>query len=170
MRRRAFEVGVLYPHEGMDYFVYPRGAIGPLPAFAVGRPSWDNWMIYRARKLRIPVVDATAAALVIHQNHGHGHVKHAVGTKWEGPEADTNRALSRSDDFYSRFATQPIISLRTASNAPEGERLQAPNTQADDSWTACSATRIAGLCGARIEPGGVLGSIPTPRPELRQNT
>ncbi len=98
MRRRALEVGVLDPHDGMDYFVYPRGTIGPLPAFAVGRPSWDNWMIYRARELRIPVVDATAAALVIHQNHGHCHVKHAIGTKWEGPEADANRALSRPGD------------------------------------------------------------------------
>ena len=96
---RAAENGVLHPGDAMDYFVYPRGAMGPLPAFAVGRPSWDNWMIYRARKLRIPVVDATASALVIHQNHGYGHVKQAIGPRWEGPEADTNRALSGSEDF-----------------------------------------------------------------------
>ena len=100
MRRRARETGVLYPRDGIDYFVYPRGAIGPLPAFAVGRPGWDNWMIYRARKLRMPVVDATASALVIHQNHRHDHVKEATGTTWEGPEADANRALLGSDDFF----------------------------------------------------------------------
>jgi hypothetical protein len=99
IRRRAVETGVLFPRNGIDYFVYPRGSIGPLPAFAVGRPSWDNWMINRALKLRIPVVDATRSALVVHQNHGHGHVKHAIGTKWEGPEADANRALSGSEDF-----------------------------------------------------------------------
>ena len=99
LRRRARETGVLYPRWGIDYFVYPRGAIGPLPAFAVGRPGWDNWMIYRARKRRIPVVDATASVLVIHQNHGHDHVKQATGTRWEGPEADANRALIGSDEL-----------------------------------------------------------------------
>ena len=99
LRRRVQEAGELHSPDGIDYFVYPRGAIGPLPAFAVGRPGWDNWMIYRARKRRVPVVDATAAVLAVHQNHGHDHVKQATGTRWEGPEADANRALMGSDDF-----------------------------------------------------------------------
>jgi hypothetical protein len=104
LRRRAVARGVLYPPQGTDYFVYPRGSIGPLPAFAVGRPSWDNWMINRALKLRMPVVDATSCALVIHQNHDHGHVKHATGATWEGPEADANRALSGAEDFLFTLA------------------------------------------------------------------
>ena len=99
LRRRARQTGALYRREAMDYFVYPRGTIGPLPAFAVGRPGWDNWMIYHARKQRIPVIDATPSTLVIHQNHGHGHVKQATGTKWEGPEANANRALAGSQDL-----------------------------------------------------------------------
>lgn len=99
LRRRVEDTGALYPLDGIDYFVFPRGTIGPLPAFAVGRPGWDNWMIYRARKLRVPVVDATASVLVVHQNHDHDHVKRATGTRWEGPEADGNRLLMGSGDF-----------------------------------------------------------------------
>lgn len=93
LRRRVSEAGTLHPPWGSDYFVYQRGMIGALPPFAVGRPGWDNWMIYRARSRRIPVVDATACTLVIHQDHDHGHVQQGTGDQWEGPEADRNRAL-----------------------------------------------------------------------------
>ena len=85
--------GRLHDPSGSDYFLYPRGAIGVLPPFAVGRPAWDNWVIYRARCLRLPVMDATAATLVIHQNHPYGHVKQATDNTWEGPEAEQNREL-----------------------------------------------------------------------------
>lgn len=78
---------------GSDYFVYPKGTFGSMPPFAVGRPGWDNWMIYRARRSRIPVVDASATTVVIHQNHGYGHVPNSTGKTWEGPEADQNRSL-----------------------------------------------------------------------------
>jgi hypothetical protein len=85
--------GTLHPPSGSDYFVFPRGALGPLPPFAVGRPGWDNWMIYRARSLQWPVVDATESARIVHQNHGYTHVKQGTGDAWEGPEADRNREL-----------------------------------------------------------------------------
>ena len=50
-------------------------------------------MIYRARSLRIPVIDLSASATVIHQTHGYGHVKHATDDKWSGPEARQNLDL-----------------------------------------------------------------------------
>src|SRR5579872_6359659 len=78
----------------IDYFVFPRAALPAMPAFAVGRPGWDNWMIYEARRQRIPVVDVTQRALVIHQLHGYQHVPRARGGKWHGPEGDRNYALA----------------------------------------------------------------------------
>lgn len=93
LRERVTRSGVLHAPTGSDYFLYPRGAIGVLPAFAVGRPAWDNWVIYRARSLRVAVIDATAATLVIHQNHAYGHVKGATDNAWEGPEAEQNREI-----------------------------------------------------------------------------
>jgi hypothetical protein len=61
--------GALHGPQGCDYFVFPRGALPPLPPFAVGRPGWDNYVVYSARKNRLPVVDATLACPVFHQNH-----------------------------------------------------------------------------------------------------
>ena len=68
-------------------------ALGALPPFAVGRPGWDNWMIYHARGRKMPVVDATESTLVIHQNHAYGHVKQGTGAAWEGPEGNRNLDL-----------------------------------------------------------------------------
>ena len=92
LRRVAAREGSPRPSSWIDYFVYRRGTIGPLPPFAVGRPAWDNWMIYRARKRGLPVVDISASALVIHQRHDYGHVKQARDM-WRGPEGDNNVAL-----------------------------------------------------------------------------
>jgi hypothetical protein len=97
-RRLVEKTGTLHPPVGSDYFVYVRGTLGQLPDFAVGRPVWDNWMIYRARAKRVPVIDATDSAVVIHQNHDYSHVPNGDGRTYEGPEAMRNRALLGSDD------------------------------------------------------------------------
>ena len=93
LRARVERSGALHPPSGSDYFVYPRAALGALPPFAVGRPGWDNWMIYHARGRKMPVVDATGSTLVIHQNHAYRHVKQGTGLAWEGPEGDRNLEL-----------------------------------------------------------------------------
>ncbi|MEM6552766.1 MAG: hypothetical protein AAF750_11655 [Planctomycetota bacterium] len=82
----------------IDYFVTPKGAWGRLPDFAIGRTAWDNWMIYRARCLKMPVVDATACVLAIHQEHDYEHtdVEDGRGRKWvwQGPEARLNLTMA----------------------------------------------------------------------------
>ena len=85
--------GNLHPPWGSDYFVFPKGILGQIPQFAVGRPGWDNWMIYHARKLGIPVIDCTPKIKAIHQNHNYSHIPDRTGEKFEGPEANLNRAL-----------------------------------------------------------------------------
>jgi glycosyltransferase involved in cell wall biosynthesis len=87
--------GVNHPPLGSDYFVFRKGdAIGQLPEFAVGRPGWDNWLIYHARELGLPVIDVSGAAKVIHQNHDYRHVAAQSDDGWEGPEAVGNRQLA----------------------------------------------------------------------------
>jgi hypothetical protein len=61
--------GQLHGKSGMDYFIFPKDIPIVLPPFAVGRPGWDSWMIYQARSLAIPVVDAVEVITAIHQNH-----------------------------------------------------------------------------------------------------
>jgi hypothetical protein len=42
---------------------------GEIPPFALGRFAWDNWLLWRALDLGVPVVDASAAVLAVHQDH-----------------------------------------------------------------------------------------------------
>src|SRR6185295_13661097 len=70
LRDYARTHGDLEPaYGGMDLFVYPRGLWEELPPFAIGRGRWDSALIYHARKTGVPVVDATAAMTIVHQNH-----------------------------------------------------------------------------------------------------
>ena len=94
LKKRIAEHGSLHPPTGIDYFVFPKGIRWVFPPFAVGRPGWDNWLIYRARQLGVAVVDATRVVTVVHQNHDYTHVKGATDHTTEGPEADRNRELT----------------------------------------------------------------------------
>jgi hypothetical protein len=111
LRRRASTEGTVRGPDAIDYFVFRRGTVGPLPDFAVGRPGWDNWMIWHARSTGVPVVDISAAALVVHQSHGYSHVPSARGSKWEGPEGDANRSLLdfRQNLFSLDFASHRLV-------------------------------------------------------------
>jgi hypothetical protein len=95
LRRRTELEGAVRGIYWIDFFVFRLHSIGPLPPFAVGRPGWDNWMIWRARKLRFPVVDISSSTLVIHQKHDYAHVQGGTGYRWRGPEGDANKALLR---------------------------------------------------------------------------
>ncbi len=69
LRGLAQRAGRLHSAAAMDFFVFPAGMYQGLPPFAIGRTRWDNWLMWRARSSGIPVVDATAAVTVLHQNH-----------------------------------------------------------------------------------------------------
>jgi hypothetical protein len=106
--------GTLHHTFGSDYFVFPRGSpISELPEFAVGRPGWDNWFIFRARNLGIPVVDVTRAVTVIHQNHDYKHVPERRGGQWEGPEGDMNIGLA-GDAYYYQFRPADATHVMTS--------------------------------------------------------
>jgi hypothetical protein len=66
--------GRLHPPAGSDYFIFPRQCFADIPAFAIGRAGWDNWMIYHARRAGWPVIDATGALSIIHQDHDYSHL------------------------------------------------------------------------------------------------
>ncbi len=66
--------GKLHPRGGSDYFVYPRQCFQAVPAFAIGRAGWDNWMFYEARRRHWALVDSTADIRIVHQNHDYSHL------------------------------------------------------------------------------------------------
>jgi hypothetical protein len=89
---------------GSDYFLFPTSLdFGEFPPFAVGRPRWDNWLIYRARMLDVPTIDASARVTAVHQLHDYTHVPDGEpgdarqpDAGPEGPEARASRALARA--------------------------------------------------------------------------
>jgi hypothetical protein len=95
LHRRVAAEGVERGVWWIDFFVFRLHSIGQIPPFAVGRPGWDNWMMWQARKLHFPVVDVSPSTLVIHQKHDYAHVMGARGHRWVGPEGDANKALLR---------------------------------------------------------------------------
>jgi hypothetical protein len=100
VRVKLADQGELQPPFGSDYFIFPKDINWGLPEFAVGRPGWDNWLIYRARALQIPVIDATEAGTVVHQNHNYAHVPGSSDpSTFEGPEAVRNRSLMGKEDY-----------------------------------------------------------------------
>ena len=93
-----------------DYFVFPRGFYGDLPAFALGRAAFDHWLIWKARAIGAPVVDATRVVLAVHQNHDYSHVEGGKSRVREGEEGRLNMALAggREHCFYTWDATHRL--------------------------------------------------------------
>jgi hypothetical protein len=80
--------------DAIDYFVFPKGTFEDIPPFAVGRTSWDNWLLYRARATDTPLIDATDVVRIIHHKHDYSHHKQGFTGVWEGPEAKRNYELA----------------------------------------------------------------------------
>ena len=93
IRRTAAERGGPGTEREIDYMAFPREVPWEMPPLAVGRPGWDNWVLYRARSLGLAVVDASSVVLAVHQRHGYDHVRGRIGPRWQGPEADRNWAM-----------------------------------------------------------------------------
>ncbi len=74
LRERAQKEGKLHRASGSDYFIFPRDCFENMPAFAIGRAGWDNWMIYAGRRSGWPVIDGTPSIIIVHQNHDYSHL------------------------------------------------------------------------------------------------
>lgn len=111
--------GSIYDEFNMDYFVFRRGDFADLPSFAVGRPGWDSWLVYEARRRGIMVIDATHAVTAGHLNHDYSHTAEGrSGGKaavWSGAEAEANREQAGGRLFDLGDATHILTSsLRCA--------------------------------------------------------
>ena len=78
-----------------DYFVFRRGCFRSIPEFAIGRGNWDNWLVFHAKRNRIPVVDLTRSTTAVHSIHQYEHVPGGRGKAYiSGPEAKENQKLA----------------------------------------------------------------------------
>ncbi len=82
--------GSLHRPAGSDYFLFPRSCYSDVPDFTIGRAGWDNWMIYKARREKWPVIDCTPSVTIIHQGHDYSHLP---GGKPHYEHPDTNENI-----------------------------------------------------------------------------
>jgi hypothetical protein len=74
LRLDVAQHGKFYSPWGIDYFVFPRSLYTEVPDFTIGRPAWDNWMVYHARHTFGLAIDATRDVLAVHQKHDYSHL------------------------------------------------------------------------------------------------
>lgn len=81
---------------GIDYHVFTKNLWGQIPNFLVGRTGYDNWLIWKARRKLVPIIDATNKVFMIHQNHDYSSIKTAsnkpnkIDGTYTGPEGKHN--------------------------------------------------------------------------------
>jgi hypothetical protein len=93
-RKLAIQTNRQRPSQWIDYFVFRKGFFHKkIPDLVVGRPGWDNWMLWYALHSGAKLIDASAVVYAVHQNHDYNH--HPEGKKgvWEGEEARENSLL-----------------------------------------------------------------------------
>jgi hypothetical protein len=94
LRALAVKTNRQRPAQWIDYFVFSKGLYyRQIPEFLIGRPGWDNWLLWFAGECGVPVVDVSAAVCAVHQNHDYSY--HPDGEKgvWQGEEAQENYRL-----------------------------------------------------------------------------
>ena len=85
--------GSLHSETGADYFLFPKDIMPPMPPFAIGRTTWDNWLFNYFSKLKCPIIDGTFNT-IIHQNHDYDHIKTDKTKSFKGTEAIINFELA----------------------------------------------------------------------------
>ena len=94
LRELALHHGRLRGYAALDSFVFRQGLFDPVPPFLIGRACFDNWLVWRARELGRPVVDATRSVVAVHQSHDYSHVRGGLIEAYGGPEARYNESLA----------------------------------------------------------------------------
>lgn len=99
----------LHTAVGSDYFIFPRHEFTDIPAFAVGRAGWDNWMIFSARQQKMAVINATGGITAIHQNHDFSHLPGGKIHRYQ-PESMENLILAGGrEKMFTLYDTNKVI-------------------------------------------------------------
>lgn len=90
----------------MDYFLFTRGLFVDLPAFAVGRARFDNWLVWRALRQGAMVIDGSSGVFAVHQRHAYEHLPGGKREAYTGRESKQNERIAglwRYLHLYNRF-------------------------------------------------------------------
>jgi hypothetical protein len=108
----------------IDVFVFGKGTYAQVPDFAIGRLWFDQWLIKAALQQKLPVVDASMIAPVLHQNHDYNHVAGGAQQVWHGKEPEENLRLYGSKPHS--YTLLDVTHELTAEGAVRRVRLRRP--------------------------------------------
>jgi hypothetical protein len=109
LRKKARHANHQRPSQWIDYFAFSRGLyLNNTPPFVIGRPSWDNWLLWKARDSNAAVVDASEFVLAVHQNHDYSYHPEGEAGVWKGKEALANAALLEGGRYYRTMEDAPL--------------------------------------------------------------
>lgn len=109
-RRSLLHRGVLKETCAIDYFCYKKGSIPNLPSLYLGAAGWDNLLIFHCRRARVPVIDATSAVHVFHQNHFYRLTNDGKRFAYDGDAAKANRQLGEHvEQFFATTDASHVI-------------------------------------------------------------
>lgn len=125
IREAATRTGKMRPVEWIDYFAFPRMLFKSIPPFAIGRPRYDNWLIWRASSLGAAIVDASASVLAVHQNHDYAHIEGGEEGWRKGEETLRNQELMGAPNRFRTIANARYLvtpeGIKPASGEPYAE-------------------------------------------------
>ena len=94
--------GVVSSRVCKEFFAFPRELFREIPAFAVGRGNWDNWVVANAKAQNVPVIDLSKKTTVLHQSHNYLHLKASrMSCYVNGAEAIENQRLAKGRNLIS---------------------------------------------------------------------
>ena len=105
LRQEALRVGAMRMNE-LDYFLFAKEMYQDIPPLIIGRVYWDYWMVWRARSLGLPVVEASPRVIVVHQNHDTAYVAEtsaSQGTFFD-PGAEWNYKLASGGKDFGNYS------------------------------------------------------------------
>jgi hypothetical protein len=98
------------PAQWIDYFVFSKGLYyKKIPEFVIGRPGWDNWLIWFALSARVPVVDLSRDVCAVHQNHDYSYHPQGETGVWQGEEAQENYRLLENNRKFRTLESAGYI-------------------------------------------------------------
>ena len=93
LRESVRKQNQLHRPAGSDFFLFPKSCYQDIPDFTIGRAGWDNWMIYKARQQKWPVIDCTPSVMIVHQNHDYSHLPNGK-SHYDHPDTNENIRLA----------------------------------------------------------------------------
>ena len=111
--------GRRHPAGGSDYFVYPREVFTSIPAFAIGRSGWDNWMFYEARVKGWKLINCSDVINIIHQEHDYAHLPNGLPHYRQPESAENVKAAGGKRTIFTLLDCNYVLDSQGNIRKPE---------------------------------------------------